>query len=133
MINKSYLNEMHETFRKLLESAENPSASEQSRALNQSLIDHQFTMQGKPFPTFLKPLFVEKRLENYIHKTTATIMDCIEKVSDLFFSDPSLEHFFEMEPLDRELARIDPRYPRRVINGRLDAFLSESEDFFSAC
>lgn len=125
MIDKAYLDRIDASFKEILESAEKPSAREQMEELNARLLAANFTMSGKPFPTFLKPLFVEKRMRNYIAKTTNTIMNCIEKVGDLFFSDPAMEQYFEMDPLDRELAKIDPGYPRRVINGRLDAFLSE--------
>ncbi len=125
MINQEYLNRIHTDMKQILDTATNPSAQEQMAELNQKLLENRFTMQGKPFPTFLKPLFVEKRLYQKLSSITNTIMDCIEKVSDMYFSDPSLEKYFEMDPLDRELARIDPGYPRRVINGRLDAFLSD--------
>lgn len=125
MIDKSYLDRIEKDFRVAIESAQSPSAQRQMEDLNQKLLEHNFTMKGKPFPTFLKPLFVEDRLKSHLVQVTEHIMNCIEKVSDLFFSDPSVEPYFEMDPLDRELAKIDPRYPRRVINGRLDAFLSE--------
>ncbi len=125
MVNTDYIKKIEDSFAALLESAENPSASEQMQELNDKLLAHKFTMQGRPFPTFLKPLFVSAALKPEITKITNTIMDCVEKVSDLFFSNPELEKYFEMDPMDRELARIKPNYPRRVINGRLDAFLSE--------
>ena len=125
MIDTKYLGKINDEYRRLLESYENPTAKEQMDNLNEKLLKNNFTMSGKPFPTFLKPLFVENRLRPEIVKITDTIMDCIEKVSDLFFSNPEVEKYFEMIPIDRELARIEPKYPRRVINGRLDAFLSE--------
>lgn len=125
MIDKAYLAEIENSFKEVMETAENPSAREQMEDLNEKLLAANFTMSGKPFPTFLKPLFIEKRIKTHISGITETIMDCIEKVSDLFFSNPDMEQYFEMPALDRELARIDPGYPRRVINGRLDAFLSE--------
>ncbi|MCD4653164.1 hypothetical protein K8T06_04450 [bacterium] len=125
MIDKTYLDRIDASFKETLEAADKPRAREQMEELNAKLLKANFTMSGKPFPTFLKPLFVEKRMKDYIGKTTNTIMNCIEKVSDLYFSDPKIEEYFEMDPLDRELAQIDPGYPRKVINGRLDAFLSE--------
>ncbi|MBN1552471.1 hypothetical protein JW979_13435 [bacterium] len=125
MIDIEHLNKIKGDFRDLVENAQNPDAKQQMEELKRLLLENNFTMSGKPFPTFLKPCFVEERLHQEIVKITDIIMNCIEKVSDLFFSDPAIEHYFEMEPLDRELAKIDPRYPRRVINGRLDAFLSE--------
>lgn len=125
MINAGYLKKINDDYARALVSAQNPDARAQMEELNRQLLENNFTMKGKPFPTFLKPLFVEARLFPELVKITETIMQCIEKVSDLFFSRPDMEHYFEMDPLDRELAQINPRYPRRVINGRLDAFLSE--------
>ncbi len=125
MIDQVYLNQIESSFKNLLEASQQPNAKEQMEELNEKLLAANFTMSGKPFPTFLKPLFVEKRIKGHLAKITDTIMDCIEKVGDLFFADPEMEQYFEMPALDRELARIDPGYPRRVINGRLDAFLSE--------
>ncbi len=125
MINAEYLKTINDEYARQLEAAQKPSAREQMEELNRQLLANNFTMKGKPFPTFLKPLFVEARLFDQLVKITDTIMQCIEKVGDLFFSTPDMEQYFEMDPLDLELARINPRYPRRVINGRLDAFLSE--------
>ncbi len=125
MIDQAYLNKIESSFKTLLEGSRHPNAKEQMEELNEKLLAANFTMSGKPFPTFLKPLFVEKRLKDRLAAITDTIMNCIEKVGDLFFSDPEMERYFEMPALDRELARIDPGYPRRVINGRLDAFLSD--------
>jgi len=125
MIDKAYLDQIDASFKETLEAANQPSAREQMENLNAKLLEANFTMSGKPFPTFLKPLFVEKRMKDYIGKTTNTIMNCIEKVSEMYFSNPEIEKYFEMDPLDRELAQINPGYPRTVINGRLDAFLSE--------
>ncbi|MBN1355194.1 hypothetical protein JXA40_02875 [bacterium] len=124
MIDEQFLKSIHADFEKRTTEAVDPSAKEQMQMLNRTLLENHFTMSGRPFPTLLKPLFVERRLHETLVNVTETIMNCIEKVSDLYFSNPELEQYFEMEKLDRELAAINPGYPRRVINGRLDAFLS---------
>ncbi len=98
-------------------------ASEQFETLKANMVERNFTMSGKPFPTFLKPVFVPKKSMEYFAETTSVIMDCLEKVSDLYFSEPSYRKYFEMDKTEAELAEIDPRYPRRIINARLDAFL----------
>jgi hypothetical protein len=87
------------------------------------MVERNFTMSGKPFPTFLKPIFVPRKTMDYFARTTKTVMTCLEKVSDLYFSEPTYRKYFEMDELEAELAEIDPRYPRRIINARLDAFL----------
>jgi len=119
------LKQVNDDYRRIIDSAINPSAREQNDRLKDRLMELNFTMHGKPFPTFLKPLFVDGRQRKYLAYVTNTIMNCVEKVCDLYFSRPDLEPFFEMDPLERQLADINPRYPRRVINARLDAFLYE--------
>jgi len=124
-MNGEFLKQINDDFRRIVETAHEPTAREQMEQLRALMLELNFTMSGKPFPTFLKPLLLESKVRSYLARVTNTIMDCVEKVSDLFFSNPELEPFFELDPLDRELAKIDPHYPRRVINGRLDAFLYE--------
>jgi hypothetical protein len=101
---------------------------EQFKGLQQDMLDKKFLMKGKPFPTFMKPYFIEADLMKFLGHTTQVIMNAVEKVGDLFFSSPEYEKYFEMNPLDLELAKINPHYPRRVINGRLDAFLQETKE-----
>jgi hypothetical protein len=115
--------QVNRDFEAIVESARTPSAAEQFTDLNQKMLDRNFTMSGKPFPTFLKPYFVSKENMKYFADTTTVVMDCLEKVSDLYFSEPAYRKYFEMDELEAELASIDPRYPRRIINARLDAFL----------
>ena len=95
MIDKAYLDRIDASFKEIIEAADKPSAREQMDELNAKLLAANFTISGKPFPTFLKPLFVEKRMRDYISKTTNTIMNCIEKVGDLYFSNPEMEKYFE--------------------------------------
>ncbi|MHC5080425.1 MAG: hypothetical protein ACYTHN_15545 [Planctomycetota bacterium] len=111
-------------FREIMDRMGIPSLTEQVAGLHAQMMEKNFTMKGEPFPTFLKPHLVDKNLKPFFEKATLTIMNCVEKVGDLFFSSPEYEQYFEMDAVDLELSRIDPRYPRRVINGRLDAFLS---------
>ena len=96
MIDQVYLNQIESSFKNLLEASQQPNAKEQMEELNEKLLAANFTMSGKPFPTFLKPLFVEKRVKGHLAKITDTIMDCIEKVGDLFFADPEMEQYFEI-------------------------------------
>jgi hypothetical protein len=111
-----------------MQKAGEPALIDQVEGLHRDMLEKNFTMSGKPFPTFLKPYFVDKDLIPVFEKWTRVIMDCVEKVGDLFFSNPEYEKYFEMDALDLELAKIDPRYPRRAINARLDAFLSYGPD-----
>ena len=128
MLDKELHSRVDKDYRRLLETAgeRGLDASEQLEGLNRRMLEKNFTMQGKPFPTFLRPLFVDKRFKEPLLRICGHVMSAVEKVTNLFFDDPEYQPFFEMDPLDRELAMIDPRYPRRVIQARLDAFLYEN-------
>ena len=127
MIDRELLNRVDKDYHKLLETSgkRGPDADAQMKKLNERMLEKNFTMKGKPFPTFLRPLFVDARYKEPLRKIVVNIMSAIEKVANLFFTKPEYQNFFEMDPLDKELAMIDPRYPRRVIQARLDAFLYE--------
>ena len=120
------IQQVNDEYKRLAESMDSPSAREQFATLNEQMIEKNFTMAGKPFPTFLKPYFLPRATLDYFAKATQGVMDCLEKVSDLYFSEPDYRKYFEMDGLEAELAEIDPRYPRRIINARLDAFYSEA-------
>jgi hypothetical protein len=120
------IEKVNRDYRKVMENMEgsgNP-ASKQFEDLKARMVEKNFTMSGKPFPTFLKPLFIPRSMMEYFARTTQLVMGCLEKVSDLYFSEPDYRKYFEMDPLEAELAEINPRYPRRIINARLDAFLT---------
>lgn len=127
-MNKQLLNKASLDYRQLLETAaiRGDDAVVQMKTLNRRMLEKNFTMQGKPFPTFLRPLFVDNNYQHTLRTITNNIMSAAEKVTDLFFDNPQkYQQYFEMDKLDLDLAFIEPRYPRRLINARLDAFLYE--------
>jgi hypothetical protein len=119
--------EAEKQWKAALKKAGTASVVAQFQDLQQDMLDKKFLMKGKAFPTFMKPYFIEADLMKWLGHTTQVIMNAVEKVGDLFFSSPEYENYFEMKAIDLELAKINPRYPRRVINGRLDAFLQETK------
>ncbi len=122
-----FIRDVNEDYKKHLISLEKDglSVTQQFEMLNQWLVEKNFLLKGKPFPTFLKPYFIDNRLKNHLKKTVENIMNAIEKVADLFFQGSEFEKYFEMDPLDKELAMLPTYYPRRVIQARLDAFMEE--------
>lgn len=80
-------------------------------------------LKGAPIPSFLKPVFVgPAEIEDY-KQVTEAIMSSLEKVSNLFFTDPSLEPLFQMAPGEGELTKIEHGYQGRIQHARLDAFV----------
>jgi hypothetical protein len=103
--------EAEKQWKKVLKTAGTAAVVDQFKGLQQDMLDKKFLMKGKPFPTFMKPYFIEADLMKYLGHTTQVIMNAVEKVGDLFFSNTEYEKYFEMNPLDLELAKINPRYP----------------------
>ena len=120
-INHEYQQELESYLKK------SPSPYEQMKRVHEQMIEAKFTLKGKPFPTFLKPLLMPKACRNLFEQTTFHLTNAIEKVANLFFESEDYHMLFEMAPRDKELSMIDPRYPRRVIVGRLDAFYSQED------
>ncbi len=111
-------------------SALNPGdAEEQLGFITEETVKYGMAMKGKPFPTFLKPYFVDRKDRPLFKAATESIMHAIEKVSNSFFSDPKFKHLLELGDKVEEFAKIDPVYPNRQIVSRLDAFfLPDSKD-----
>ncbi len=93
--------------------------------IRERYIEERVMSGGKAIPTFLKPIFFQEEQIQQIKEITNITMDCLEKVSNLFFESKQYEHFFDLENGEEELARIDPGYPRRIQHARLDAFINK--------
>lgn len=119
----SIAGKLNSDYDQLLKTSARPGAKEQMGILNTQMLAKKFTLKDKPFPTFLKPFFVDKEMQKQFQKVTNLIMSSIEKVADLFYKNAEYAHLLELAPLEYELAKIDPHYPRRQIVARLDAFL----------
>lgn len=117
------LNEVTQYYRKLVDEAKEPGAKEQYEDLKKKMLEADFVMSGKPFPTFMKPLLIDRREVATFEKATRLVMSASEKVADLYFTNPEYKPLFEVDEQDQPLVEIQPNYPRRVINARLDAFL----------
>jgi len=119
---RDFLTQVNKDYDEILKTAEKPSTKEQAESLRKKMLDANFTMSGKPFPTFLKPLFIDEKTRNMFAHATEFIMDAVEKVAALYFDKPEYRKYFEVDEQDAPLVDIPPRYPRRVIQARLDAF-----------
>jgi len=116
------ISKVNSTFKHLVETAKNPTARQQMEQLNETLVAHGFLMKGKPFPTFLKPYFVDESAKRLFAKATKHVMSAAEKCANIYFEKPEMRKFFEVEELEAPYVDIQPNYPRRLIQARLDAF-----------
>lgn len=118
-------------FRALLEEFNTPDrpAKEIVIRMNEQFIERGAYLIGKKvFPVFIKPVFIDARQTAMIKRATDVIMRVLEKISDLYFTEPSLRPRFELKPAEIELVEIDPGYPRKIRITRNDGFLTD--DFF---
>ncbi len=108
-----------------LNTPENP-AKNIVRWTNEQFIERGAYLIGKKtFPVFLKPVFIDAvRLEE-IQRGTNGIMNVLEKITDLYYTEPSLRPRFQLKPQEEELVEIDPGYPRKIRITRNDAFLTD--------
>lgn len=113
------ITEINEKFKEILKQ-NNP--KQQMKELTAKMANYDMTMKGKPFPTFLKPYFVDLAEKKQFEESTMITMSAIEKVADAFFKDDRFKGLLELNGLVGVFARINPIYPNRQIVSRLDAF-----------
>ena len=67
-------------------------------------VNKQFMEQGcyllgkKPFPVFVKPVFITEERINYVAHVTNVLMSAWEKVTDLYYTEPEVREIFELKP-----------------------------------
>ena len=80
--------------------------------------------EPKPFPIFIKPHFITRERINYVAHASNVIMDVLEKVTDLYFTNPEMRPLFQLKPAEEEVVAIEPGFQRKVKITRNDAFLT---------
>ncbi|MBN2385305.1 hypothetical protein JXQ70_20710 [bacterium] len=86
------------------------------------------TGEAKPFPTFLKPFFVDNQHVPMLQHATKIMMRVLEKMVNLYFDEPATRPLFLLKPEEEELAAIDVGYKEILRITRNDAFLMD--DYF---
>lgn len=83
-------------------------------------------INGRPFPTFLKPYFLNLRQRQPIAEATRRIVSAVEKIGAAFLSGYNFNGLLHQDGLMDRLSRIDPLYPNYQVIMRLDAFFHPS-------
>ncbi len=76
----------------------------------------------KPFPTFLKPYFVDMKHRSLIARHTRNIISGVEKVGKLFMEGFDFGQLVHQEGIIADLSKVDPIYPNYQVMVRLDCF-----------
>jgi len=95
---------------------------EQFKDLQQKMAAKGMVMFDKPFPTFLKPYFVDQRNREMVAESTRLILSGIEKIGKAFLEGNDFDGMVHQEGRIAELSRIDPIYPHIQGMVRLDCF-----------
>jgi hypothetical protein len=94
----------------------------QMRTLAERMTDKQMLMEGKLFPTFLKPYFVDKEVIPLLRNVTRNLIASLNRIGDLYFHEGLFRDQIRMAGRVADLAAIDPGYPGHQIINRLDIF-----------
>lgn len=74
-------------------------------------------------PTFYKAHFLSPKQEQLLKRVNSTLMEIVNTATRLYFEEPDLRHYFQLNHEAQSLIEIDPGYPRNVILARFDAFM----------
>jgi hypothetical protein len=85
-----------------------------------------FLYGKKLLPVFLKPVFIdESQLNDFIHASNF-ITRILEKMTDLYFTEPELRDLFLLKPQEMELVEIDPGVGKKIWITRNDALVTDT-------
>lgn len=79
-------------------------------------------MHGDPFPTFLKPYFVEHDQRPYFARATSLMISSLNKIGDAYFREGKFREQIRLSGRTAELAAIDAGHSGHQIFNRLDVF-----------
>jgi len=114
-----FLKQVSTDFERIVEQT-NP--VEQFKDLQQKMAAKGMTMFDKPFPTFLRPYFVDSRNRPMIAESTRHILTGIEKVGKAFMEGYDFDGLVHQSGRIAELSKVDPVYPHFQGMVRLDCF-----------
>ncbi len=114
-----FLKKVNKDFRELL-SGMDPVG--QMATLTGKMVGKGMEMEGDPFPTFLKPYFVDMRERKAIAHATEKIMTGLEKVGAEYMAGNDFDGLIHLHGRTAELAEVDPLYPNFQVMVRLDVF-----------
>ncbi len=94
----------------------------QMESLASQMADKKMFMEGKLFPTFLKPYFVDKKAIPLFQDVTRLLISSLNKIGDAYFKEGKFRDQIQLEGRTADLAAIDAGYPGHQIINRLDVF-----------
>ncbi len=124
------LKEIEKDFRKFIIEADKPKGSvkEEIEEMNQKLLHQRCLARGKVLPNFVKPFFITLSQVEKIKGIVNTLLNCQEKMIELYFKEPEFRPYFELTPEEVPLVSIPSQLPRFIYFSRMDA-ISTGDSF----
>jgi hypothetical protein len=125
------IKQVNRDYKDLLEAAQ---PGKQMEMLTSQMKERGMDMHGTPFPTFLKPYFVEASDRHYIATLTSLMAMGLEKIGYAYLREGKFKDIIELDsavgtprdPAGRmaDLVRVNPGYPRCQVVNRYDLFFN---------
>ncbi len=115
----SLLDEVNRDFEQILNRTD-PAA--QMQTLADRMKEKGMHMHGEPFPTFLKPYFVEHADRPLFAHATMMMIASLNKIGAAYFANGGFAKQIQLTGRTADLAAVDAGYPGHQIFNRLDVF-----------
>ena len=92
-------------------------------AMHRWLVEHDVVYDGKPIPFVLMPHFLSPGQLRRVREAVASLSALLDRFCDAYCDHGALRDELALSPVEDELIRLDPGYPRPMRLCRLDAFL----------
>ncbi|MBN2384412.1 glutathionylspermidine synthase family protein [bacterium] len=122
----SAIHDINNVFRDLCLKMDVPAGrlEQEFAALNNELMNRRCIAKGKVLPIFIKPYFVTLKQVERFQSVVDTVLTCQEKVINLYYTDPSFRHLFELTENEEPLVSIAHGLKRHIFFSRLDAIMT---------
>ncbi len=97
---------------------------EQMKEFERRMKENKMEMEGKLFPTFLKPYFVDSKHRKEIAFATEMMAKGLDEVGKAWVDGYDFKGLVHLEGRQKELSEVDPLYPNSQVMVRLDVFMN---------
>ncbi len=94
----------------------------QMKKFESQMAEKKMFMEGKLFPSFLKPYFVEKKDRPLFDRVTKGLISSLNKIGDAYFDEGRFKEQIRLSGRTLDLASLNFGYPGHQIINRLDVF-----------
>jgi hypothetical protein len=118
---------VNKDFQKLVAEYDTPGRSSRilQETLSKRMQEEGCTFAAGPMPIFIKPYFIDAARREEVIRTTETSVRVMDKVTELYFSNPETRPWFHLSEAEAALSEIPHGYPGRVRITRNDAFMTD--------